>query len=174
VPTGSELPPALLANRPAAPLAPGPAALAAQPPLLVSACLLGVACNHRGEASPSPAVAALGAEHRLVPVCPETLGGLPTPRPAAEIQPDGTVRTASGEDVTAAYRAGAEAAVALARALGARSAVLKARSPSCGCHVVYDGSFSGARVPGAGLTAAALAAAGVTVRDEEDVAGVAR
>jgi len=155
VPTGSEPPPALLAK----------------PPLVVSACLLGVRCNHRGEASPSPAVAALGATHRLVPVCPETLGGLPTPRPAAELQPDGTVRTASGDDVSAAYRVGAEAVVAVARALGAHSAVMKARSPSCGCHAVYDGTFSGVRVAGAGVTAAALVAAGVTVRDEEDVAG---
>src|SRR6185503_4778123 len=108
----------------------------------VSACLLGVACNHLGRASPSAAVAALGADHRLIPVCPETMGGLPTPRAAAEQQPDGRVRTATGDDVTDAYERGAAATVDVARAAGAERAVLKARSPSCGCHEVYDGTFT--------------------------------
>jgi uncharacterized protein YbbK (DUF523 family) len=142
------------------------------PALVVSACLLGVRCNHRGEASPSEAVIALGRERRLVPICPETVGGLPTPRPAAERQPDGSVRTAEGEDVTAVYQRGAEAAVALARAVGATEAVLKARSPSCGCHEIYDGTFGRTRVAGMGVTAAALVDAGITVRSEEDVAGL--
>ena len=142
----------------------------ARPTLLVSACLLGVRCNHRGEASPSPAVEALADRFRLVPICPETVGGLPTPRPAAERQPDGTVRTAAGDDVTAAYRRGAQAAVALAAAVGAEEAVLKARSPSCGSHQVYDGTFTHTVVEGPGMTAAALAEAGVRVRSEEDVA----
>ena len=148
---------------------PESALVAGRPTLLVSACLLGVRCNHRGEASPSPAVAALGDRYRLIPVCPETLGGLPTPRPAAEQQPDGTVRTAVGDDVTAAYRRGAEATVALAAGVGATEAVLKARSPSCGCHEVYDGTFSRTPVAGLGVAAAALAAAGLPLRAEEDV-----
>ena len=142
-----------------------------KPALLVSACLLGVRCNHRGEASPSTAVAALAEGHRLVGVCPETLGGLPTPRPAAELGPDGVVRTATGEDVTAAYRRGAEAAVALARAVGASEAVLKARSPSCGAHAVYDGTFTRTLTAGAGVTAAALRRAGVEVVTEDAAAG---
>ena len=129
------------------------------PALVVSACLLGVRCNHRGEASPSEAVIALGRERRLVPICPETVGGLPTPRPAAERQQDGAVRTAEGADVTDAYQRGADAAVALALAVGATEAVLKARSPSCGCHEIYDGTFSRVRVAGMGVTAAALVAA---------------
>lgn len=139
-------------------------------PLIVSACLLGVACNHRGRASESPEVIALGRGRRLVPVCPETVGGLPTPRPEAELGPDGRVRTAAGEDVTAAYVAGAAHTVALAAATGAAGAVLKARSPSCGCHEVYDGSFTRVRVPGEGVTARALREAGVEVWSEEDVA----
>jgi uncharacterized protein YbbK (DUF523 family) len=137
----------------------------------VSACLLGVACNHMGRASTSETVVALGRERRLIPVCPETVGGLPTPRPAAEVRPDGRVVTAAGEDVTAAYQRGAAATVRLAAAVGAREAVLKARSPSCGCHEVYDGTFTRTRVPGEGLTARALRDAGVAVRSEEDVAG---
>ena len=141
------------------------------PALVVSACLLGVRCNHRGEASPSQAVIGLGRERRLVPICPETVGGLPTPRPAAERQQDGAVRTAEGADVTVAYQRGAEAAVALALAVGATEAVLKARSPSCGCHEIYDGTFRRVRVAGMGVTAAALVAAGIAVRSEDDVTG---
>jgi uncharacterized protein YbbK (DUF523 family) len=138
-------------------------------PLLVSACLLGVACNHRGGASPNSEVEALGRDRRLIPVCPETVGGLPTPRPAAEIQPSGRVVTAAGDDVTDAYERGAAQAVRLAAAAGAVGAVLKARSPSCGCHEVYDGTFSRTRVPGEGVTARALRTAGVPVCSEEDL-----
>lgn len=95
---------------------------------------------------------------------------MPTPRPAAELQSDGRVVTVDGEDVTAFYERGAAHAVAVARAVGATEAVLKARSPSCGCHEVYDGTFSRRRVAGEGVTAAALRAAGVAVRSEGDVA----
>lgn len=137
--------------------------------LLVSACLLGVRCTHVGGANTSPAVAALGVRHRLVPVCPETVGGLPTPRPAAEIQPDGAVRTADGTDVTDEYQRGAVHAVRVAVAVRASGAVLKARSPSCGCHEVYDGSFTRRRVAGEGVTAAALRRAGIPVCSEDDV-----
>ncbi|MCU1354476.1 MAG: hypothetical protein JWM05_3685 [Acidimicrobiales bacterium] len=137
--------------------------------VLVSACLLGVPCNHRGGASPTPQVAALAGANRLVPVCPEVAGGLPTPRPAAERTADGRVVTGDGEDVTDAYRRGAEQAVALAAATGATRAVLKARSPSCGCHEVDDGTFTRTRVPGMGVTAEALAEAGLAVCSEEDL-----
>ncbi len=140
-----------------------------RPPLIVSACLLGVACNHRGQANTSAAVVELRRDRRLIPVCPETSGGLPTPRPAAEVQPSGRVRTAAGEDVTDAYDRGAAQAVRLAAAAGAEGAVLKARSPSCGCHEVYDGSFTRTRVEGEGVTARALRESGVRVWSEEDV-----
>jgi len=139
-----------------------------RPTILVSACLLGTCCNHEGGHSRRAAVAALAATHRLVPVCPEVCGGLPTPRPAAE-RAGGRVVTAAGDDVTAAYERGARAAVELARAVGARRAVLKARSPSCGTHEVYDGSFSRTLRAGEGVTAAALRAAGVEVASEEDL-----
>jgi uncharacterized protein YbbK (DUF523 family) len=135
--------------------------------LLVSACLLGVECNHRGEASPSAAVVELGARYRLVPMCPETAGGLPTPRDAAEIQADGRVVTAAGDDVTRFYERGAAAAVDVASHMGITSAVLKARSPSCGCGAVYDGTFSRQLRAGNGVTAAALLAAGIEVHTEE-------
>jgi uncharacterized protein YbbK (DUF523 family) len=142
-----------------------------RPALLVSACLLGVRCTHGGGHEARPAVQALAATHRLVPVCPETVGGLPTPRPAAERSAvDGRVRTADGTDVTEAYERGAAHAVRLAGAAGVEGAVLKARSPSCGCHHVYDGTFTRTRVEGEGVTAAALRRAGFAVVDEDDVA----
>lgn len=142
---------------------------ARRPAILVSACLLGVRCNHLGRASPSAAVARLGLDADLVPICPEVAGGLSVPRPAAERQPDGTVRTASGDDVTEAYRRGAARAVEAARAFGAERAVLKARSPSCGCREIYDGRFTRTRVAGEGVTVAALRLASVPVCSDEDV-----
>lgn len=139
-----------------------------RPALIVSACLLGVACNHRGGSSPSEQVAALGGQgYRLVPVCPEVAGGLPTPRPAAEIDETGRVRTADGTDVTAFYERGAAHVVALARATSAQGAVLKARSPSCGSDQIYDGSHRRVLVAGEGVTASALRAAGIAVCSEE-------
>jgi uncharacterized protein YbbK (DUF523 family) len=137
--------------------------------LLVSACLLGVRCNHEASCTDAPAVTALAPRYRLVPVCPETAGGLPTPRPRAELGADGRVRTAAGDDVTDAYERGAAHAVRLAAATSAVGAVLKARSPSCGAHERYDGTFDGRRVAGAGVTAAALRGAGVPLYDEDDV-----
>jgi uncharacterized protein YbbK (DUF523 family) len=137
--------------------------------VIVSACLLGVACNHQGGSSPSGPVAALEGTHRLVPVCPEAAGGLPTPRPAAERGADGRVRTADGTDVTTFYERGAAHTVALARAVSAVGAVLKARSPSCGCDRIYDGTHQRVLVAGDGVTAAALRAAGFAVCSEEAV-----
>ena len=151
-----------------------------KPVLLVSACLLGVACNHEGRGSWRAVVRDLEERYRLVPVCPEVLGGLTTPRPAAEIQEgDGAdvlagragVANVEGGDVTAAYRRGAEEAVRIARAAGATRAVLKARSPSCGASAVYDGTFSRRLVPGQGVTAAALRAAGIEVCSDEEETG---
>jgi uncharacterized protein YbbK (DUF523 family) len=125
-----------------------------------------VRCNHRGGSSPSPKATRLADTFRVVPVCPETVGGLPTPRPAAERRRDGRVVAEDGSDVTDAYARGANATVALARVTGAREAVLKARSPSCGCQQIYVG---GTLVDGEGVTAQALRAAGVSVRSEEDL-----
>lgn len=137
--------------------------------LLVSACLLGEACRYDGESQPCEAVASLANACELVPVCPEQLGGLPTPRTPSEIQPDGRVVDRVGCDRTSAFREGAEAALAIARQQGCKRAVLKSRSPSCGVHEVYDGSFSGTLVAGRGVAADALAIAGIEVIDEEDL-----
>ena len=135
--------------------------------ILVSRCLLGEPCRYDGESRPAPGLEKLErAGHTLVPVCPEVLGGLPTPRPPAELQPDGRVVNRAGEDVTAAYWAGARLTLDLAREEGCALAVLKAKSPSCGSSQVYDGSFSGALIPGRGTAARLLAEAGIPVIDE--------
>jgi uncharacterized protein YbbK (DUF523 family) len=138
-----------------------------KPHILVSACLLGRPCRYDGAAKPRPRVQALAQAAILVPVCPECDGGLPVPRPPAEIQPDGTVVNALGRDVTAAYRLGAQKAVAAARANGCRLAVLKARSPACGAFQTYDGTFTHTLTDRPGIVAAALRGAGVAVYDEE-------
>ena len=111
--------------------------------ILVSACLLGASCRYDGASKGDPRLEALRAQgHTLVPVCPEVLGGLPTPRPPAELQKDGRVVNREGVDVTAEYRAGAERALKIARAHGCTCGVLKERSPSCGSGQVYDGTFT--------------------------------
>lgn len=136
--------------------------------ILISACLLGLPCRYDGTGKQWEGAAALKADgHHLVPVCPEQLGGLPTPRPPAE-RVEEKVRTKNGADVTEPYRLGAEGAVALARLLDCSCAVLKARSPSCGSGTIYDGTFTGNRVPGDGVAAAALKASGVAVFTEEE------
>jgi uncharacterized protein YbbK (DUF523 family) len=138
-----------------------------RPALLVSACLLGTRCNHEAGQSLRPAVAALAATHWLVPICPEACGGLPTPRPAAE-RVGARVVNVDGDDVTGEYERGARAAVELARAVGARRAVLKARSPSCGSDRIYDGTFTRTLRAGEGITATALRVAGLEVFSEDD------
>lgn len=137
--------------------------------LLVSACLLGVFCRYDGSARPNPAVVALAERYELVPVCPEQLGGLATPRPPAERVGD-QVLTNCGMDVTARYRQGAEETLRLARLLGCSAAVLKERSPSCGHGEIYDGTFSHRVVPGDGVTAALLREQGFRVVGESDLA----
>lgn len=133
--------------------------------LLVSACLLGCRCRYDGASKSHPAVEALAARHELVPVCPEQLGGLSTPRPPAERQGDRVV-TESGTDVTEQYRRGAAEAARLCALLGCQAAVLKERSPSCGKGQVYDGTFSRTLTDGDGVTAAVLAEMGVPVYGE--------
>ena len=149
-------------------------------PILVSACLAGRACRFDGTAAYEDEVARLVAEGRAVLVCPEVDGGLGTPRPAAEIDGgDGAdvlagrarVVTEDGIDVTDAYVKGARRALDAARTTGATTAVLKARSPSCGEGAIYDGTFSRTLHAGEGVTAALLKGAGIEVLTDEEVIG---
>ena len=138
--------------------------------ILVSYCFLGEPCRYDGCSRLDRQVIELHkAGHTLVPVCPEVLGGLDTPRAPAEVQADGRVITEDGEDVTDAYRAGAEAALKIAREHSCTVAVLKARSPSCGCGEIYDGSFTHTIKAGWGVTTRLLAEAGLRVMDEENL-----
>ena len=143
--------------------------------VLISTCLLGVACKYSGGDNARPAlVAALqAAGHELVPVCPEVYGGLPTPRTPAE-RIGSRVVTAAGADVTAQYRKGAEIALQLARLTGCRVAVLKANSPSCGCGTIYDGTFRHRKIAGDGVTAELLQAHGLCVYNEDNFSELLR
>ena len=138
--------------------------------VLVSACLLGADVRHHGGSSriDSDILRRWRDEGRIVGVCPEIAGGLPAPRPPSEIR-GVRVLTREGRDVTAAFQTGAGSAVAMARELGIRVAVLKSRSPSCGTGQIYDGTFSGRLVDGDGVTAAALRREGVRLFDETGI-----
>lgn len=136
--------------------------------ILISACLLGTCCRYDGGGNRQEWVAELGQRHELVPVCPEQLGGLSTPRPPAERQGDRVV-TSTGGDVTAAYEKGAAETLALAKLLNCQAAILKERSPSCGRDTIYDGTFSHTQVPGDGVTARRLLEAGIPVYGESQV-----
>ena len=130
--------------------------------LLVSACLLGENCKYSGGNNYSPAVEALKEKFDVIPICPEQMGGLPTPRIPAERVGE-KVLNREGTDVTAEYRKGAEDALTIARANGVKFAVLQERSPSCGSECVYDGTFSGKLIPGQGVTAQLLEENGIRV-----------
>ena len=136
--------------------------------ILVSACLLGVACRYDGKSKPDNAVIALKDKYALIPVCPEILGGLPTPRIPCEIK-DGRVLNCAGEDKTAEYVRGAEEVLLLARLFNCDTAVLKKKSPSCGSGEIYDGSFSAKTVSGDGVCAGLLKQNGINVLDEEQI-----
>lgn len=135
--------------------------------LLISACLLGVECKYSGgsNALPEETIEKLRTRYRLIPVCPETAGGLPTPRDPSE-RLDERVVSCRGADVTAQFKKGAEAALTLARRYGCTTALMKEHSPSCGSGLIYDGSFSGKLVKGDGCAAELLKAAGVSVVGE--------
>ncbi|MCF2620083.1 DUF523 domain-containing protein [Oscillibacter valericigenes] len=136
-----------------------------KPKLLVSACLLGTPCRYDGKAKKNEAVCALAERFELIPVCPEVLGGLPTPRTPSERRGERVVMR-DGRDVTAEYLRGAEKALELARREGIAAAVLKERSPSCGSGEIYDGSFTGALTAGDGVTAELLKAESIAVYSE--------
>ncbi len=149
--------------------------------ILVSACLMGHAVRYDGQAKPlaHPALDRWRAEGRLVTICPEMSAGMPVPRLPAEIEPGKSaaevlsggarVLESNGGDVTAEFRQAAENALALALETGCAYALLIDGSPSCGSGFIYDGSFSGRRQPGEGVTAALLKAHGIQVFSDRDV-----
>lgn len=136
--------------------------------ILCSACLLGTRCRYDGQGKLSQKVSELLKDHELVPVCPEQLGGLPTPRPPCEMQEDGRVLSREGRDTSAQFIQGADEALNLLRLTRCDAALLKARSPSCGKGMIYDGSFSGTLKPGNGIFAQRLIDQDIPVCTEED------
>jgi uncharacterized protein YbbK (DUF523 family) len=145
--------------------------------ILISACLLGINCRYDGTAKEAPELKKLLADYRLIPFCPETLGGLTVPRLPSEIQcGDGgqvlsgsaRVRDRNGRDLTAEFIAGARMTLALAELHHPMLVVAKAKSPSCGAGQIYDGSFTGKLQHGDGVTIAMLRQAGYTVCSEKD------
>lgn len=150
--------------------------------ILISACLLGVPVRYDGRSVPvaDPGIARWQKEGRLVPFCPETAGGLPVPRPPAEIRggtgTDVLDRRASvvtrESDVTGAFVRGAEAALALCREQGITLALLKEKSPSCGTRYIYDGTFTKTLISGRGITAALLGNHEISVFSETEISGM--
>ena len=138
--------------------------------ILVSACLLGICCRYDGRGNPDDAVLSLlnRDDITLIPVCPEQLGGLSTPRIPSERRGERVVNRA-GEDVTSQFIRGAEEALRIAKLYGCQVAVLKERSPSCGCGRIYDGTFSGKLTDGDGVTAELLRREGIKVYGESQV-----
>lgn len=135
---------------------------------LCSACLLGIRCRPDGQSKPNPKVIALAEKEVLIPVCPEQLGGLPTPRKPAE-QRGGKVITEIEDDVTVQYQKGAEDVLAIAYLLGIKEAIFKQKSPSCGVGKIYDGTFSERVVKGDGITTALLKKNKISVISDEDL-----
>jgi len=150
--------------------------------LIISACLAGEICRYSGDrVGHDPQLRWLVKSGRALPVCPEVLGGAPVPREPCEIKGgdgfdvlDGRARvcTGHGEDKTDVFLAGAEIVLAVALGCGAKTAILKERSPSCGSTFIYDGSFSGRQMPGCGCTTARLLRAGLEVCSEENYGGL--
>ena len=137
--------------------------------IIVSACLLGTPCRYDGISKPCDKVLALKGKYELIPVCPEQLGGLSTPRPPSEMQADGSFINSEGADVTANYIRGAEKTLKIAKEHGCTLAILKEKSPSCGVHSRYDGTFTRTLIPDSGITSSLLRENGINVISEDDL-----
>ncbi|MBT3582946.1 DUF523 domain-containing protein [Candidatus Woesearchaeota archaeon] len=135
---------------------------------IVSACLLGYTCRYDCKSKPHKKVIALFEKEYLTPVCPEQLGGLPTPRTPSEQQGDKII-SKTGEDVTAQFTEGAQRTLNIAKAKGIEKAIMKQKSPSCGCGKIYDGTFTGTLIDGDGVTTTLLKKNGIEVITEEDL-----
>lgn len=140
---------------------------------IVSSCLAGINSRYDGDSNEVEAIVELVRQGKAIPVCPEQLGGLPTPRICAEIVRNESLNkrviNKEGEDVTKEFCEGAEKALAIAKIVGAKKAILKSKSPSCGCGLIYDGTFSGRLVEGSGLTAELFVKNGIEVCNENEI-----
>lgn len=136
--------------------------------IMVSGCLMGCECRYKGDHCKCEGLIDLAEKHTLIPICPEQMGGLATPRDPAEIVGNRVISN-HGRDVTEQYEKGAQTALYLAKLNGVQIAVLKANSPSCGKGMIYDGSFSGKKIPGNGVTAELFLSSGLYVFHENEL-----
>lgn len=143
---------------------------------LVSACLCGINCKYNANNNENPHLTELMMKGQLIPLCPEQLGGLSTPRKACEISGgtgldvlEGRARVinSDADDVTENFIRGAEESLRIAQKMGITRAILQRRSPSCGVGKIYDGSFASCLIDGDGVTAALLIKNGITVISDE-------
>ncbi len=141
--------------------------------IIVSACLFGRNCKYSGGNNRNEAVISYVKGKEVIPVCPEVAAGMPVPRPPVELR-EGRVISCEGKDLDAVYRAGVARTLKEIEREEIACAILKAKSPTCGVHEIYDGTFSGKKIKGRGILAEALVKAGIRVIDEKDVeSGVA-
>ena len=128
--------------------------------ILVSACLLGINCKYNGDNNKNEKVAEYLKDKQFIMVCPEQLGGLSTPRDPSEIiRLDGKKK----------FKQGAMETLKIADLYGCKKAILKEGSPSCGSSLIYDGTFTGKKVSGVGVTTALLRQNGIEVISEKDI-----
>jgi uncharacterized protein YbbK (DUF523 family) len=143
--------------------------------IIISACLLGIYSRYDGSNNLHSRLAEFTGRGQYLPVCPEQLGGLPTPRPPVEISGgdvltgNGKAVNKNGEDVSAAFIRGAVEILAIARAFPVTAAILKERSPSCGVHEIYDGSFGGLKKAGQGVAVSLLKQLKIPIYSEEEI-----
>lgn len=136
--------------------------------ILCSACLLGIKCRYDGKSKANKKIIELSKKEILIPVCPEQLGGLATPREPAE-QRGKEVITKSGKGVTKNFKMGAKQVLKLAKLFGIKKAILKQKSPSCGCGQIYDGTFSDKVIKGNGVTTALLKREGIKITSDDKI-----
>ena len=135
---------------------------------IVSACLAGIDCTYDGKNRSCDKVVEMVKAKKAIPVCPEQLGGLPTPRIPAEIQ-KGNVINQKGIDVTVNFQKGAEEALKIAKMVNCTTAILKSHSPSCGKGIIYDGTFNHIKIKGNGIFAEMLMNEGINVKTEKEI-----
>lgn len=136
--------------------------------ILVSQCLLGCCCRYKGDHCQNDQIISLAKHHILIPVCPEQMGGLPTPRNPSEIVGNKVV-SCQGKDVTSSYHLGAKMALYIAKLNHIDIAIMKIKSPSCGKGIIYDGTFTGHLKEGNGVTVDLLLENGIEVYHEEEM-----
>lgn len=137
--------------------------------ILVSACLLGVNCKYTGGNNENELVTEYIKDKEVIIICPEIMGGLSTPRNPSEIRAS-KVFNDQGKDVTENFRRGAEEALKLAKKFNVKKALLKAKSPSCGNNLIYDGTFTNTLIEGDGFTTKLLKEHGIEIITEKDLA----